>query len=114
MATYAGVTFTPLRDNAWPDRWHRPANVTRRHIPYANKDDVQSAGLSNDTVTLTALLTADADIATLYAAVGVTKRTLNVWSTNYGNTMLTGMSKPRRHVVDEAWLVDLTFEREGA
>jgi hypothetical protein len=118
-ASYAGVSFNTdiSGDEGFVNRWEQEAFITRRVIPYANKEDVQSAGRGNYRVTLKAYLTSDSSVATLQAAVGTTLRTLtNPFgdSVNYSNTMLVAVSDIRRRSWQQEWELTLEFERMGA
>lgn len=116
MPTYAGVTFkVVLEPQDFRPVWTRQANISVRNIPYANKDNVQSAGQGNFRMTVTAVIAADADLATLQAAVGVTGRTLtDLFETNYNNTYLLAVDNPRRQTARQYIWADLTFMREGS
>lgn len=113
MSTYAGITFRAKVSGSQRPHWERAANISRRHIPYANKDDIQDAGQGNWTLSTEVVLAADADIVTLQAAVGLTLRTLVIWGDTYTNTMLTGISNIRRIATAQVWWATLSFEREG-
>lgn len=114
MSSYNGATFLcRIPDGFRPD-WEQEPNVNRRHIPYANRDDVQGGGRGNLRITIPAKISDDSGLALLRAAVGVTKRTLaDYYGTNYTNTMLVAVRSPRRLANTAEWFVDLDFEREG-
>lgn len=118
-ASYAGVTFnTDISDDeGFVPRWEQEAFIARRVIPFANREDVQSAGRGNYRVTLKAYITSDSGVATLQAAVGTTPRTLtNPFgnSVNYANTLLVGVTDIRRRAWAEEWELTLEFERVGS
>jgi hypothetical protein len=116
MTAYAGVTFTLLaEDGIWRPWWRQKSGVVRRHIPHSNRDDVQSVGRGNFTITLDAFVEDDTGVSTLQAAVGSTGRTLSsLFGTDYSNVRLTDVGEPRRWDYGAKWVCSLTFEREGS
>jgi len=115
MANYAGVTLSLLHPGSWAARWSQEALIAERPVPYANYADLQSAGRSNFRLEAMALISADADVATLQAAVGVTLRTLtNPFNNgvNYSNVALIGVGIPERIVGQARWRVPLAFVRK--
>lgn len=113
MGTYAGVTITEVMPDPTrrPD-WRRQALISRRPIPYANREDVQSIGLGNWTITVPVTMTGSGDLATLQAAQGTTVRTLSLFGSSY-SAILTNVGDPYRYENETRFVVDLTFEREG-
>lgn len=114
MSSYAGVTFSELDPQGFFPEWQQEPNVVVRHPISGNQDIVQGMGRGNFRVTVHAGLSADADLATLRAAVGVTLRTLVLGSTSHANTMLIGVRNPRRLGWAEVIGVDLEFIRAGS
>jgi hypothetical protein len=115
VSSYAGVTFAVvMSDPRSRPVWSRRAVITERVMPYANKEDVQSVGLSNWRITVPITLTSAADLATLQAAQGVTKRTLSdFFGSSHSNTMLTNVGDPDQWENTVRIVVDVTFVREG-
>lgn len=115
MPSYAGVTFTEVMPDprSRPD-WERRAFITERVIPYANKEDVQSAGRGNYRITVPVTLTNVGDLATLQSAQGATRRTLtNLFGSTYSNVLLVNVGPPERWENEARAIVSLTFVREG-
>ena len=115
MSTYAGVTFEILADDGvWRRGWEQEEQISVRHIPYANRDDVQSGGRGNLQVTVPAYLTDTMDVATLRSAVGQTPRYLtDLYGYGYSNVYLIKMRDIKRWIYGERWVCELTFMREG-
>ena len=117
MAAYASVTFIARMQDSLAPRWRQEATITERVIPYANYDDVQSAGRRNFKLEVEATLTAAADVSTMQAAVGITLRTLtNIFgdSVNYTNVALLSMGPVLKVPGQNYWFVSLVFTRQGA
>ena len=117
MATYAGVTLSILHPEGFSPHWSQESVVSERIIPYANYAEIQVAGRGNFRLAALALISADADIPTLQAAVGTTLRTLtNPFgdSVNYSNVALVGVGVPGRAANKAKWQVPLTFVRKGS
>lgn len=113
MTTYAGVTLIFLTTRAQGPSWEQTPNVAIRHIPYSNRDDVQSLGLGNPRLRVTASIPDDAGMAVLQAAVGTTQRTLvDYQNANWPNTLLISVTNPVRYPTGK-WQADLEFMREG-
>ena len=101
----------------WRAYWEREANVTVRNIPYANKDNVQSAGPGNPKLTLRIKVDADADMDTLLASVGTTARTLtNLYTVgnDFSNVYLIEISDMQRWDHGATGTAKATFMREGS
>ena len=113
MPTYAGVTLIFLTTRVQGPSWAQTPNIVVRHIPYANRDDVQSLGLGNPQLHVTASIADDADMATLQAAVGTVARTLGDYQgTSWTNTYLIGVANPTR-APSGRWHATLDFMRGG-
>lgn len=115
-STYAGVTFgVRVESGAWAPHWRQPSNISVRHIPYSNLDDVQSGGRGNFRLEVLARVTSLANLVTLQSSVDLTARTLTLEGTAYTTTYLIEVGQPRRIArtgVDH-WEVPLTFMRGG-
>ncbi len=114
MTTYAGVEFTVIEPSAMLPRWKRAARISRLEPIGVNYDVLQFGGLGNRQLALTIRLDHDADLETLYAAIGTMARTLeDLWDVgdDYTNVMLIAVDNPRRHISQEVLLVDVTFEK---
>lgn len=116
MPSYAGVTFEAHTPGSLRPDWQQEAVITRRLIPGGNKENVQSAGRGNRRITVTAILSSAADLATLQAAQGATLRTLtDLFGDTEVSTALLNVSPPRRlaKTSPTAIWVDLLFEKAG-
>ncbi len=117
MATYNSVTINVLKIGETPIFWEQESNMVRRHIPYSNKDNIQSGGRGNFVMKISCYLTSAADLATLQASVGTTARTLgSLDGSNYSNTYLIAVRNPHKLGKESFnyWACELEFEREGA
>lgn len=118
MASYNGVTFEELaEDGMWRPYWERAANVTVRNIPYAAKDDVQSAGMGNPRLELRIKVNSDANMDTLLASVGSTARPLtNLFTSgnDFSNTYLIEVTDMRRWDHGQTWTAQAVFMRVGS
>ena len=88
MASYAGVTFSERYNSGRLALWRPVRNLSERHYPHSNANNVQDGGLSNYTLTVLAYLTDEADLAALLAAQGITGRTLVYRGVTYNNVLL--------------------------
>lgn len=115
MGTYNAVTFQEILDqDVYRLHWAQENNVSIRHIPYSNQDDVQFGGRGSFTVTVEVLLLADADLTALQAIQGDgTARSLTLYSTVYANSYLMRVGDARRFDAQAAWRVALSFLRAG-
>lgn len=115
MPSYGGVTFSVVKvDGFVRPEWTRQAAITVRRVPYANKDDIQSAGLGNATITVDIDSTSAGAVAALVALQGVTKRTLtDLFGTNHSNVMLLDVSAAATYDVGTRAIARLTFSREA-
>lgn len=116
MPTYNTISFDAHVPGSLRPDWTQEVFVTRRLIPYGNKENVQSAGRGNFRITVTAILAAAADLATLQSSQGATTRTLtDLFGTTYSSTALVAVGAPRRLAKNPVTIwVDLTFERLGS
>jgi hypothetical protein len=120
-SSYAAVTFDPWRQGNFIDLWNQSPNIVKRHVPGANRDDVQAAGRSNFTMALTAILTASADINTLMTSVGTSGRTLNLEGLSYTGVRLIRAGPVQKlgvlttaSTTGDRWWIGLEFDRDGA
>lgn len=114
MGSYASVTFSELLEPPiYRAHWRQEPNVSIRHLPYSNTDDVQFGGRGSHRVTVEVLIQADADIDAIRASVDSTARTLTLYSTSYPNTYLIDVGTPKRFDSQAVWRVTLTFLRAG-
>lgn len=114
--SYVNVNFDVLMPGDFRPGWRREPNVRVTHVPGSAEDDVQFGGLGNWRIRVEALLdsdTADADIATLQAALSNTARTLVLFGTSYASTYLIDVGDPQRAEGYERWRVQLEFMRQG-
>ncbi len=109
---YGGVPFQIISPtNIYPD-WTRAPNISRRHIPYSDTDDVQAAGLGHFRITVEILVEVPADLQTLISFQGVTGRALDDFGgSNYTNVLLTSLTQITRWSVGDAWRALAEFER---
>jgi hypothetical protein len=113
MGSYSTVSFTERTEGGMRPEWVQERNITRRHIPYSNLDDVQDTGRGNHRITVQVNLASDAALTNLKAMQNMTARTLTLWGTVYANTYLVGLRNPRRAAHFEYLSVELEFERLG-
>lgn len=110
--SYGGVPFRVTSETNRYPHWTRTANITRRHIPYSDTDDVQAAGLGHFRITVEILGEVSTDLLTLVSMIGVTGRALDDFGgSNYTNVMLTNLTPITRWSVGDAWRALAEFER---
>ena len=115
MAQYNSVVFSVIGESGLYQEWVQEPNVTVRHIPYSNQDDVQTAGRGNFTVTVGVLLETAGALAALQASVGSTARTLYEFlGATHASVLLVGVSDARRYGSSNKILATLSFNRAGA
>lgn len=121
--SFNGVTLKPLLETSshipakiFTDQPEQDPNVTLRHIPYANFDNVQFAGRGNWKLAFTARVDNNSDVATLQSSVDGTARTLVYAGVTYNNVYLIRASKPMRYAIGSGggtWTIDLEFTWQG-
>lgn len=109
---YGGVPFLVISDtNRYPD-WTRAGNISRRHIPYSDTDDVQAAGLGHFRIMVEILVEVPTDLQILIGYVGATGRALDDFAgSDYSNVLLTSLTQISRWSVGDAWRAVAEFER---
>lgn len=113
MPTYNTVSFdVETTADGVRNTWSRRARITQRAIPGGNKTDTQYTGLENYSLTVLANLASESAMLQLVASVGITKRVLNVFGTDYANTMLIEVTDPVILPGGRA-RATLRFSREG-
>lgn len=97
----------------WP-HWENEPNVSVRHIPGGNTDDVQFGGRGYGKLTVKCYVTSDADVSTLQSSVDGTGRTLGSYNgSDYTNSYLTKISDLRRWDSGQKWTCTLEFLRQA-
>lgn len=113
--SYNGVTFDLDSSNGQVPYWDGEHHVSRHHVPYSNRDVVQSGGFGNPRLTLRALVYSEADVKALQASRGAEGRS---WTDPHGATypdaILIAARPLARIGTSDYWLMELTFEREGS
>lgn len=109
-SSYAAVTFDIMMDDVFGPEWTRESNVSVRHIPYANIDDVQFGKLGNERLRVRARVSTLANLNTLKNARDGTARTFGFEGTNFANTYLIDVTNERRMGGSSAVLYE--FEAE--
>ena len=113
MASYAGVTFSERYNSGRLSLWRPVRNLSERHYPHSDKNNVQDGGRSNDPLTVLAYLTSESDLATLMAAQGITKRTLVYRGITYTGVILWAVGEPQEMQSTGTNIeVSLEFRRE--
>jgi hypothetical protein len=115
LSTYANATFYARIPDGLRPGWEQEPNISVRHLPFANQDDMQAMGRGNYRLTVPARLDDDSAIGLLQAAVGATARTLtDYYGATYSNVYLVAVSNPQRLTGQTTWFVNLEFLRAGA
>ena len=112
-SSYAAVGFDVIPEGSYGPEWTRESNVSVRHLPYANKDDVQFGTLGNEELHLRARVASLTNLNTLKSARDGTSRTLNFEGDSYANSYLIDVGRERRLGVSSAifYEADLSFVR---
>lgn len=110
---YAGVAFDVFTVEGMMVPFAGAARWAETPIPNTDYTDLQWLGSETPTLTVTALLYNSADLATLMAARGVTRRTLYQYGgQDYPYVQLKEVANPR--VYFSECRVDLTFYQATA
>lgn len=114
---YSGVTVSAvLPTDGWVPMFAQAPNITSRHIPSANFDDVQAAGRGNFELTVTVQLQSSSDLSTLLSMVGTTLRTLVLYGVTYANTALIKVANVKQRGIAAGggyYRADCTFNYAG-
>lgn len=112
MPTYAGISFYVARKGDTTRYWERESHVSRRHIPYGNRDDVQYGGKGHWRWTGQIYVESEAAYAALEAASGTTTgRTLTDFlGETKSDVRLNSVTAPDRLVKAGAIYCDVEFE----
>lgn len=113
--SYNGVSFDHDSGNGQVPYWDSEHFVTRHHVPYSNRQIVQSGGFGNPVMTLRALVYSEADVKALQASRGADGRSFtDPHGVTYPDVILIAARPLARLGKSDFWLMELTFEREGS